>query len=165
MIFGLTCLVFKTTRVDRRKPLREDAFFFMRRTLFPSLDKRNMCDKAKGLCITSERHIGELSVRCLSTLNRGQDSIQQSHPASKASERCAEGVKFSCARKFGALRTEILRRGERAEKTGEKPRISRRTKVTSDALTPLSPHSSPLLGMREPPTDGFGEHLRILCRS
>ena len=45
---------------------------------FPSLDKRNMRDKAKGSCISSERHIGELSVRCLSTLNRGQDSIQQS---------------------------------------------------------------------------------------
>ena len=50
----------------------------MRRTLFPSLDKWNTRDKAKGLCITSERRIGELGVRCLSTLNRGQDSIQQS---------------------------------------------------------------------------------------
>ena len=49
-------------------------FFFTRRTLFPPLDKRNTRDKAKGLCITSERHIGELGVRCLSTLNRGQDS-------------------------------------------------------------------------------------------
>ena len=54
-------------------------FFFTRRTLFPPLDKRNTCDKAKGLCISSERHIGELGVRYLSTLNRGQDSRPQSH--------------------------------------------------------------------------------------
>ena len=46
--------------------------------LFPSLDKRNTRDKAKGLHITSEGHIGELGVRCLSTLNREQDSRQQS---------------------------------------------------------------------------------------
>ena len=53
-------------------------FFFTRRTLFPPLDKRNTRDKAKGLRITSERHIGELGVRCLSTLNGGSDSRQQS---------------------------------------------------------------------------------------
>ena len=53
----MTCLVFKTTCIDRRIPLREGAFFFTRRTLFPPLDKRNTRDKAKGLCITSERHI------------------------------------------------------------------------------------------------------------
>ena len=46
--------------------------------LFPSLDKRNTRDKAKGLRITSERPIGELGVRCLSTINGGQDSRQQS---------------------------------------------------------------------------------------
>ena len=77
-IFGFTCLVFKTTYIDRGKPLREGAFFFTRRTLFPPLDKRNTRDKAKGLRITSERHIGELGVRCLSIINRGQDSRQQS---------------------------------------------------------------------------------------
>ena len=54
--------VFKTTCIDRGKPLREAAFFFTRRTLFPPLDKRNTRDKAKGLRITSERHIGELVV-------------------------------------------------------------------------------------------------------
>ena len=58
-IFGLTCLVFKTTYIDAEKPLREGTFFFTRRTLFPLLDKRNTCDKAKGLRITSERYIGE----------------------------------------------------------------------------------------------------------
>lgn len=63
------------------------------------------------------------------------------------------------------MRTEILRRGERAEKAGEKPRVSGRTKVTSDTLTTLSPHRSPLLGMREHPTDGFGERLCISCWS
>ena len=68
------CLVFKTTYIDRRIPLRESAFSFTRRMLFPPLDKRNTRDKAKGLCISSERHIEELGVRCLSTLNRGQDS-------------------------------------------------------------------------------------------
>ena len=73
-IFGLTCLVFKTTYIDRRIALREGAFFFTRRTLFPPLDKRNTRDKAKGLCVPSERYIGELSVRCLSTINREQDS-------------------------------------------------------------------------------------------
>ncbi|KXB76652.1 hypothetical protein HMPREF3185_00352 [Porphyromonas somerae] len=26
------------------------------------------------MCVASERHIGELGVRCLSALNRGQDS-------------------------------------------------------------------------------------------
>ena len=49
---------FKTTCIDRRIPLREGAFFFVRRTLFPPQDKRNTHDKAEGLCITSERYIG-----------------------------------------------------------------------------------------------------------
>ena len=69
-------LVFKTTYRDREKPLREGTFSFMRRTLFPPLDKRNTRDKAKGLRTTSEKHIGELDVRCLSRINRGQDSMQ-----------------------------------------------------------------------------------------
>ena len=77
-IFGFTCLVFKTTCIDRRIPLREGAFFFTRTILFPPLNKRSICDKAKGLCISSERYIGDLGVRCLSTLNRGQESRQQS---------------------------------------------------------------------------------------
>ena len=47
--------------------------------LFPSLDERNMRDKVKGLRVSSERCIEELSVRCLGTLNSGQDSRQQSH--------------------------------------------------------------------------------------
>ena len=63
--------------MDAGKPLREGAFFFTRRILFPPLDKRNIRDKAKGLRITSERYIGELGVRCLSSINRGQDSRQQ----------------------------------------------------------------------------------------
>ena len=64
--------------MDMGKPLREGAFFFTRMTLFPRLNKRNTRDKAKGLRITSERCIGELDERCLSTLNRGLDSVQQS---------------------------------------------------------------------------------------
>ena len=58
-------MVFKTTCIDRRIPLREGTFFFMRMTLFPPLNKRDTRDKAKGLCITSERHIEELGVRYL----------------------------------------------------------------------------------------------------
>ena len=58
-IFGLTYLVFKTTYIDVGKPLREGAFFFMRRILFPPLDKRYICDKAKDLCVSSERCVGE----------------------------------------------------------------------------------------------------------
>ena len=54
-IFGFACLVFKTTCVDRGKPLRECAFFFARTKLFSPLDKRNTCDKAKGLRLSSER--------------------------------------------------------------------------------------------------------------
>ena len=77
-IFGFTCLVFKTMHIDREKPLRGGAFFFTGMVLFPPLNKRNTRDKAKGLCISSEGHIGELGARCLSTLNRGWDSMQQS---------------------------------------------------------------------------------------
>ena len=58
-------MVFKTTCIDRRIPLREGAFFFARMTLFPLLNKRDTRDKAKGLCVSSERHIGELDVRYL----------------------------------------------------------------------------------------------------
>ena len=54
-IFGFTCLVFKTTCIDRRIPLQEGAFFFAIRTLFPPLNKRNTRDKAKGL----PGHFGE----------------------------------------------------------------------------------------------------------
>ena len=68
------CQVFKTTCIDAEKPLREGAFSFTRRTLFPPLDKRNTRDKAKGLL----DHFGEAyrgaGARCLSTLKRGQDS-------------------------------------------------------------------------------------------
>ena len=78
-ILGFTCVVFETTCVDRRRLLRESAFCFTRRTLFPPMNKRNTRDKAKGLCVSSERHIGELGEQYLSTLNRGQDSRQQSH--------------------------------------------------------------------------------------
>ena len=77
-IFGFTCLVFKTTYIDAGKPLREGTFFFIRRTLFPPLNKRNTRDKVQSLRISSERRIGELGARCLSALNRGQDSRRQS---------------------------------------------------------------------------------------
>ena len=57
-IFGFRCQVFKTTCIDAEKPLREGAFSFTRRTLFPPLNKKNTRNKAKGLRITSERRIG-----------------------------------------------------------------------------------------------------------
>ena len=75
---GFTYLVFKTTYIDGGKPLQEGAFVFTRIALFPPRDKRDTRDKAKGLRITSERHIGELGVRCLSRINSGQDYRQQS---------------------------------------------------------------------------------------
>ena len=53
-------MVFKTTYIDREKPLREGAFSLTRRTLFPPLNERNIRDQAKGLRITSEWYIGEL---------------------------------------------------------------------------------------------------------
>ena len=62
---GFTCLVFKTTCMDMEKLLREGAFFFARTMLFPSLDKRNTRNKVEGLCVTSERHIGELGADAL----------------------------------------------------------------------------------------------------
>ena len=62
------CLVFKTTYIDREKPLRKGAFFFTEMALFPRLDKKNKRDKAQGLRITSEGYIGELGVRCLSRI-------------------------------------------------------------------------------------------------
>ena len=44
------------------------------------------------MCITSERHIGELGARCLSTLERGQDSRQQSLFKVAAIDRVNEGI-------------------------------------------------------------------------
>ena len=68
-------LVFKTTYIDRGKPLREGAFFFTRTMLFPPLNKRNTRDKAKGFSDHfGEAYRGKLGMLCLSTLNRGQHS-------------------------------------------------------------------------------------------
>ena len=70
-IFGFMCLVFKTTCVDKGKPLREGAFSFTRTMLLPPLDERNTRVRRKGLRISLERHIGELGVRYLSAISRG----------------------------------------------------------------------------------------------
>ena len=111
---GFACLVFKTTYVDAEKPLREGAFFFTRRTLFPPLDKRNTCDKAKGLRITSERHIGELGVRCLSTINRELDSAAtvsyRFAPPYEGGAQLAHGHKKSWHPQMGANFSMIIRR-------------------------------------------------------
>ena len=90
-IFGFACLVFKTTYVDTEKSLREGAFFFTRIALFPPLDKKNVCDKAKGLRITSERSIVGLSERCLSIINRGRDSRQEAPYMWLLLRACREG--------------------------------------------------------------------------
>ena len=74
-------------------------FFFTRRILFSPLDKRNTRDKATGLRITSERYIGELGVRCLSTLNRGQDSKEQSHISHRSDQ-----YKFA----FGPILVDVV---------------------------------------------------------
>ena len=84
-IFGFTYLVFKATYIDRGKPLREDAFFFTRRTLFPPLNKRNTRDKAKGLYITSERHIRGAG-RAWGTIN-----LELTHCAYGIKKRSTEG--------------------------------------------------------------------------
>ena len=53
--------------------------FLRKNNTFPPQDKRDTRDEAKGLRTTSERYIGELGVRHLSTINSGQDSRQQSY--------------------------------------------------------------------------------------
>ena len=55
--------------------------FLRKNNTFPPQDKRDTRDEAKGLRTTSERYIGELGVRHLSTINSGQDSRQQSYEA------------------------------------------------------------------------------------
>ena len=67
--------------------------------LFPSLDKRNTRDEAKGLCVFLEGHIGELGVRCLSALNRGQDSKQQSHIGHRSDQ---------CRFAFGPILVDVV---------------------------------------------------------
>ena len=59
----MTCLVFKTTCVDKDKPLREGAFSFKGIALFPPLNERNTRDKGRACVATLERHIGRLGVR------------------------------------------------------------------------------------------------------
>ena len=105
-IFGFTCLVFKATYIDRGKPLREGAFPFTGTALFPPLDKRNTRDKAKSLRIASERCIGELGVRCLSTPNRGQDSRQQSQVARRTELRARRRGRLMRSADFASSESE-----------------------------------------------------------
>ena len=63
--------------IDTEKPLREGAFPFTRRTLFPPLDKRNTRDKAKGLLgHFGEAYRGAGRAMPYTLTNRGQDSRQ-----------------------------------------------------------------------------------------
>ena len=89
-------LVFKTTYIDREKPLRDGAFSFTRRTLFSPLDKRNTRDKANGLRITSERYLGELGYSIRShpwDLPRsGSSAVPRSSPAGGGERTYNSGV-------------------------------------------------------------------------
>ena len=55
-IFGFTCLVLKTTCIDKGKPLREGAFPFTRSTLFPPLDRRIRVIRRRA-CVSLQRGI------------------------------------------------------------------------------------------------------------
>ena len=69
-IFGFTYLVFKTTCIDRRIPYGK-ALFSSREGHFSLRWIRGIrAIRRRAGLITSERHIGELGVRYLSTLNR-----------------------------------------------------------------------------------------------
>ena len=65
-----------------------------KKTLFPSRERCFSLRRIRGILairrracsVTSERHIGELGVRSLSALNRGQDSKQQSHIAHRSDQ-------------------------------------------------------------------------------
>ena len=93
-------MVFKTTCVDAGKPLREGAFFFARRALFPPLDKKNTRDKAKGLCISLERvYRGARRAMPLHSKNSGQDSRQQAQNRERFHQGllCHESVRLKFA--------------------------------------------------------------------
>ena len=53
----------------------------------------------RACSVTSERHIGGLGVRSLSTLNRGQDSKQQSHIG-----HCSDQYRFA----FGPILVDVV---------------------------------------------------------
>ena len=68
----ITCLVFKTTCIDRRIPLREGAFFLYENDVFFLRWIRGIrAIKARACVSLRRRHIGELGARCLSTISRG----------------------------------------------------------------------------------------------
>ena len=105
----MTCLVFKTTCIDRRNPLRECAFPFASTMLFPPLDKRNTCDRARGLCITSERYIGGLGARCLSRTNGSRQPVLLAFASSKVLiPQCLARVIFLPASGTSPVRHPLL---------------------------------------------------------
>ena len=50
-MIGFTCVVFKTTCLDRERPLREGAFFFVGIALLLLLDERNLRDRVSALTL------------------------------------------------------------------------------------------------------------------
>ena len=77
-IFGFTYLVFKTTCIDTENHYGK-VLFSSREWHFYLRWIRGIRAIRRRACLsTLKRYIGELGVRCLSTLNRVQDSRQQS---------------------------------------------------------------------------------------
>ena len=89
------------------------------KTLFPSREQHFSLRwirgiraiRQRGLCITSERHIGELGVRCLSTPNRGQDSRQQSQVARRTELRARRRGRLMRSADFASCESEPPRGG------------------------------------------------------
>ena len=50
-MIGFTYVVFKTTCLDRGRPLREGGFFFAGIALLPPLDERNLRDGVSALTL------------------------------------------------------------------------------------------------------------------
>ena len=87
------------------------------KALFPSREQHFSLRRIRGILairrrekrITSERHIGELGVRCLSTLNRGQDSRQQSQVARRTELRARRRGWLMRSADFASCESELPR--------------------------------------------------------
>ena len=62
--------------------------------------------RRRACLITSERHIVGLGVRCLSTLNRGQDSRQQSQVARRTELRARRSGRLMPSADFASCESE-----------------------------------------------------------
>ena len=112
-------MVFKTTCVDTEYHYVK-ALFSSREGHFSLRWIRGiLAIRRRGLCVSSERYIGELGVRCLSTIGRGQDSAatasrrgsERSVRATIMARGCGKGfaVGGSVGFRKGDMRTSIYR--------------------------------------------------------